>query len=191
MTMNYIYCDVEFTPGGTTYCYIADDDMYEVNDTVLVPVGKDNNEILARIINKNYYIDENVPFPVDKTKHIICRVDEEDIDKYTKTDLKTEFIETETATLGSFSLEERSDGSIQITQTDYDVQFYDGMDVEATYTLNKDNADKLKSYLRTKHKGNLENMLVEEFGRCFEKASFSKICDENGIKFESFVWIDE
>ena len=32
-SMDYIFCDVEFDPGGKTYCYLADDDSYEVGDS--------------------------------------------------------------------------------------------------------------------------------------------------------------
>ena len=79
---DYIFCDVEFEPGGKTYCYLADDDSYEVGDTVLVPAGHDNHETLVRIVGKNYYSSENAPFPVDKAKHIIKRIDEDEIDDY-------------------------------------------------------------------------------------------------------------
>lgn len=79
---DYIFCDVEFEPDGRTYCYIADEDTYEAGDTVLVPAGPDNHEVLVRIVDKNYYSAENVPFPVDKAKHIIKRIDEDEIDEY-------------------------------------------------------------------------------------------------------------
>lgn len=79
---DFIFCDVEFEPGGKTYCYLADDDSYEVGDTVLVPAGHDNHEALVRIVDKNYYSSENAPFPVDKAKHIIKRIDEDEIDDY-------------------------------------------------------------------------------------------------------------
>ena len=79
---DYIFCDVEFESGGKTYCYIADDDSYEVNDTVLVPAGQDDHEALVRIVAKNYNSAENAPFPVEKAKHIIKRVDEDEIEDY-------------------------------------------------------------------------------------------------------------
>ena len=83
---DYIFCDVEFEPGGKTYCYLADDDTYEVGDTVLVPAGHDNHEALVRIVDKNYYSKENAPFPVDKAKWIIKRIDEDEIDEYLNKD---------------------------------------------------------------------------------------------------------
>ena len=85
-TSDYIFCDVEFDPGGKTYCYLADDDSYEVGDTVLVPAGHDNHEALVRIVDKNYYSKENAPFPVDKAKWIIKRIDEDEIDEYLNKD---------------------------------------------------------------------------------------------------------
>ena len=77
---DYIFCDVEFESGGKTYCYIADDDSYEVNDTVLVTAGQDDHEALVRIVAKNYYSAENAPFPVEKAKHIIKRIDEDELE---------------------------------------------------------------------------------------------------------------
>lgn len=79
---DYIFCDVEFEAGGKTYCYLADDDTYEVNDAVLVPAGNDNHEAVVRIVAKNYYAEENAPFPIEKAKHIIKRIDEDEIDEY-------------------------------------------------------------------------------------------------------------
>ena len=81
-TSDYIFCDVEFEAGGKTYCYLADDDSYEMNDTVLGPAGPDNHEALVRIVAKNYYSAEDAPFPVDKAKHIIKRIDEDEIEEY-------------------------------------------------------------------------------------------------------------
>lgn len=83
---DYIFCDVEFEPGGKTYCYIAEDDTYEVGDTVLVPAGPDNHEALVRIVDKNYYSKEDAPFPVEKAKWIIKRIDEDEIDEYLNKD---------------------------------------------------------------------------------------------------------
>ncbi len=79
---DYIFCDVEFEPGGKTYCYLADDDSFKVGDTVLVPAGSDNHEALVRIVDKNYYSTENAPFPVEKAKYIIKRIDEDEIEDY-------------------------------------------------------------------------------------------------------------
>lgn len=78
---DYIFCDVEFEPDGKTYCYLAADDSYEKNDIVLVPAGKDNHEAIVRIVDKNYYQAKDAPFPVDKAKHIIRRVDEEELEE--------------------------------------------------------------------------------------------------------------
>lgn len=77
---DFIFCDVEFEPGGKRYCYLADDDSYEVGDTVLVPAGHHNHEALVRIVDKNYYSSQDAPFPVEKAKHITKRIDEDKID---------------------------------------------------------------------------------------------------------------
>jgi hypothetical protein len=91
---------------------------------------------------------------------------------------------------GAFTLKERVDGSIQITQEDYSVGTFGEMDVEANYTLDKENAQKLRDYLRKSYSERLKSMMTEEFGRYFEKKSFSKVCDDNGIIYKSFVWLD-
>lgn len=155
---------------------------------VLVPAGKDNHEAVVKIVAKNVYPEQDSPFHTDKTKHIICHVDEDDLDKYKNVISKPEIIETETGALGSFYLDEQEYGSLKITQADYNVSYYDGMDVEAIYTLDKENVQKLKECLQRNHKGKLKNTMVEEFGRCFEKKSFSKLCEEYGIEYEPFVW---
>jgi len=78
---DYIFCDVVFEEGCKTYCYIADDDSYEVDDMVLVTADKDNHEAIVRIVDKNYYTAENAPFPVDKAKHIIRLVEDSEIEE--------------------------------------------------------------------------------------------------------------
>ena len=98
---DYIFCDVAFEEGSKTYCYIADDDIYEVDDMVLVPAGKDNHEAVVRIVSKNYYTAENAPFPVDKAKHIIKKMDDKEFDEY----LETGELPKETGVMSSISIE--------------------------------------------------------------------------------------
>lgn len=77
-TGDYIFCDVIFGPGSKKYCYIADDDSYEVGDTVIVPTGDEYSETVGKIVGKNYYAAEDAPFPVNKAKHIIRKADEKE-----------------------------------------------------------------------------------------------------------------
>ena len=148
---------------------------------VLVPAGKDNHEAVVKIVAKNVYPEQDSPFHTDKTKHIICHVDEDDLDKYKNVISKSEIIETETGALGSFYLDEQEYGSLKITQADYNVSYYDGMDVEAIYTLDIENVQKLKECLQRNHKGKLKNTMVEEFGRCFEKRVFQNYAKNTAL----------
>ena len=100
------------------------------------------------------------------------------------------YIESETGDLGSFKISRQADGTIKITQEDYDVEFFDGMCVEVTYTLDNINAQKLFEILRQDHQGTLEDMMVAEFGIALEKKSFSAFCDEREISYETFTWYD-
>lgn len=66
-----IYCNVSFEEFGKTYCYIADSDDYCIGDFVIVPAGVDNHEALVRIESIDYYSADKVPYPLEKTKHIL------------------------------------------------------------------------------------------------------------------------
>ena len=177
---DFIYYDVEFEAGGKTYCYLGDD-SHEVGDTVLVPAGKDNHEALVRIVDKNYYSAENAPFPVERAKHIIRRIDEDEIDRYLQKE--------DTMIKKSRQEGYKSDGSLTISYEDYDVDCYDGADVEATYTLDAENVEKLREYLKKKYTGTVESMLIQECGPDYKKRSLSELFDTLGIKYEKFVWV--
>ncbi|MDO5392958.1 MAG: hypothetical protein Q4F24_17995 [Eubacteriales bacterium] len=76
-----IYCSVVFEEGYKRYYYIADDDSIEVDDFVLVPAGKDNHEAIVLVVEKEYFTEDKVPLPLEKTKHIIRKCTEEDLDR--------------------------------------------------------------------------------------------------------------
>ncbi len=73
-----IYCSVEFEDGYKSYYYISDDDTIEVGDFVLVPAGKNNHEAVVEVVKKEYFAEEDVPLPMEKTKHIIRKCTEDD-----------------------------------------------------------------------------------------------------------------
>ena len=77
---DYIYCSVEFDEGYKSYYYIADDDDISVGDYVVVPVGKDNHHSTAEVVKVEYFVEEDVPLPLDRTKHIIRKCKDEDFD---------------------------------------------------------------------------------------------------------------
>ncbi|MFV0330887.1 MAG: hypothetical protein ACK5KL_13900, partial [Dysgonomonas sp.] len=75
-----IFCSVAFDKGHKSYYYITDDDSIEVGDFVLVPAGGDNHIATVEVVNIEYFSEDNVPLPVDKTKRIIRKCSEEDFD---------------------------------------------------------------------------------------------------------------
>lgn len=77
---DYIYCSVEFDEGYKSYYYIADEDNISVGDYVIVPVGKDNHHSAAAVVKVEYFAEEDVPLPLDRTKHIIRKCTDEDFD---------------------------------------------------------------------------------------------------------------
>ena len=76
----YIFCSVTFDDGYKSYYYLTDDDSIEVGDFVLVPAGKDNHEAVVVVVDIEYFSEENVPLPIEKTKRIIRKCTDEDFD---------------------------------------------------------------------------------------------------------------
>ena len=71
------FCNVVFESGGRTYCYLADSDDYREGDFVIVPAGPDNHEAVACIVSIEYCSPQKPPFPLEKTKHILRKCEEE------------------------------------------------------------------------------------------------------------------
>ena len=76
----YLYCRVIFGEGQKSYYYIADDESISVGDYVIVPVGKDNHHSAAEVVKVEYFAEEDVPLPLDRTKHIIRKCTDGDFD---------------------------------------------------------------------------------------------------------------
>lgn len=78
-----IYCSVSFDDEeDRTYYYISDDYHVQEGDYVLVPVGEDNEETIAKVERVEYVSEDEVPYPVEKTKHIIRKCTLDDIDGF-------------------------------------------------------------------------------------------------------------
>lgn len=77
---DYIYCSVTFEEGQRSYYYLTEDDSIEVDDLVIVPVGKDDHEAVAQVVDIEYFSADDVPLPMEKTKHIIRKCTGEDLD---------------------------------------------------------------------------------------------------------------
>lgn len=74
---DYIFCNVEFEDGGRIYCYLGDSDEYCGGDLVVVPAGPDNYETVVRSESIEHLSAEEAPFPVEKTKHIIRKYEDD------------------------------------------------------------------------------------------------------------------
>ena len=74
----YIFCSVTFDEGYKSYYNLTDDDSIEIGDFVLVPAGKNNHEAVVEEVNIEYFIEENVPLSIEKTKRIIHKCTDED-----------------------------------------------------------------------------------------------------------------
>lgn len=79
-TTDYIYCSVVFEEGQKSYYYLTEDDSIKIGDFVIVPTGKDNREVVVEVVNIEYFSEDNVPLPIEKTKRIIRKCMDEDFD---------------------------------------------------------------------------------------------------------------
>lgn len=72
-----IFCYVEFD-SEKTYCYLTDDDKIEAGDSVIVPVGLNNKEVVVEVDRVEYHTAEDAPYPIDKIKRVIRRCEDEE-----------------------------------------------------------------------------------------------------------------
>lgn len=72
------FCSCEFYDGGRTYYYTTNDPSLEEGDLVRVPVGENGRVAVVRIVNIEYFEEDDLPMPFDEVKSIIEKVDEED-----------------------------------------------------------------------------------------------------------------
>ena len=81
--------------------------------------------------------------------------------------------------------------ALKVEYEDYGVDTFNGGDCEVTYTLDKENRDKLITALTTEGlSGSLSDMITARFGLSMEKESFSAFCRSHGIEYNIHVWID-
>lgn len=64
----YIFCSIIFDEGYKSYYYLTEDNSFEIGDFVFVPAGEDNHEVVVEVVNIEYFSEENVPLPIEKTK---------------------------------------------------------------------------------------------------------------------------
>lgn len=68
----YCYCSVQPKGMSSVYSYIADEDQeIRIGTCVEVPFGPDNHVIKGIVVTFGYFTEENAPWPLEKTKHIL------------------------------------------------------------------------------------------------------------------------
>ena len=73
-----IFVYVRFGYGDKEYCYLADEDIYDEGDLVLVPVGSEGKTKTVEVTRVEYHSAEDAPYPLDKIKKVIGKTDETD-----------------------------------------------------------------------------------------------------------------
>lgn len=71
----YTFCGVAFPHAPHPYHYRTDDPTIKVGDEVLVPAG--DRETTGKVVSVGQYMRVAAPYPVDKTKFIISKVNKE------------------------------------------------------------------------------------------------------------------
>ena len=67
----YTFIGVLFPYTSHHYHYLTDDDSITIGDYVVVPVGVENKESVAKVVSVEKHLRISAPFPVEKTKKII------------------------------------------------------------------------------------------------------------------------
>lgn len=74
----HTYCRVIFEDGGKSFYYRTRNPDLMEGDLVYVPVGYKYEKKIAKIISIKTYPGFMVPYPLEKTKHIIGKVESND-----------------------------------------------------------------------------------------------------------------
>ena len=72
----YTYCQVVLNENGRTYSYRTNSPDFKVGDQVYVPVGYKNQKKIGTIVRIEDFVGRDVPYPLEKTKSIIGKVDQ-------------------------------------------------------------------------------------------------------------------
>jgi len=86
-------------------------------------------------------------------------------------------------------LTENEDGSLRVEYVDYGVSTFGGGDYEVWYTVEKEDADKLRAYLNEKYQdGTLKEKMKKEFGDDLSESKFNALCRELGVEATRNSW---
>ena len=70
------FCSVIFNASNQPYTYLIGEFDIKIGDKVVVPVGNDNTERIATVVSTSQHMRLTAPFPVDKAKKVIRKVEE-------------------------------------------------------------------------------------------------------------------
>ena len=90
--VRYCYCSIEPKGMTTNYFYISDFGLLQVGAYVEIPFGKKNVIMKGTVISSDFFDSDKVPFAVDRTKHIIREISQEE---YENTDELSEVLTAE------------------------------------------------------------------------------------------------
>ena len=76
----YIYLSVIFEEHGKTYYYRTEDDTIELGDFLLVEAGHDNHKTVVKVVDVEYFPEDKVPLPLDRTRTVLRRAVESDFE---------------------------------------------------------------------------------------------------------------
>ena len=77
----YNFCSVVFNSTNQPYTYLTDDIEVRIGDTVVVPVGSEGKEVVATVVSISQHMRLTAPYPVDKAKKIIKKVEPAESEK--------------------------------------------------------------------------------------------------------------
>lgn len=72
----YYYCGVVYENNSYPYHYRTNDTSLKIGDKVIVPVGAQNQEVVAEVVSVEQHTRLTVPYPVEKCKFILRKCDE-------------------------------------------------------------------------------------------------------------------
>lgn len=77
----YNFCSVVFNSTNQPYTYLTGDIEVRIGDTVVVPVGSEGKEVVATVASISQHMRLTAPYPVDKAKKIIKKVEPAESEK--------------------------------------------------------------------------------------------------------------
>ena len=72
----HTYCQVAFDDSGKSFYYRTRNPELKVGDMVYVPVGYKYEKKIGQIVSMKNYKGSKAPYPLERTKHILGKVEE-------------------------------------------------------------------------------------------------------------------